>query len=361
MSDLTPDALSILRSQHGHVSTAQLAAAGVGRRARIAARRVDDCSCRSTSRSCGSSSAPRTLEASLRRTVSCSSDGLHHGPTRGSSSSALRRMQRPEPIHFSVPHGDPPRSDRPMSFCARQPRSRPRTLDAVATGSTLASPARLAFDLAARSQPRRPRLGRRATDSRSSLHDGRTRLPSPDACAIPVVAAPSDSPGVSSSEAIAPRRNRIRRSFSADAHARPRCSGRRRSSRPRLPNGPRSESTLPFRRRGGPSRSTCIPTTSSSRERPTTSDAIGNAISSVGRSSESPRSTSSISPVWSTSWSRSTRPRSAAAAPTSIGVSSAAARVGGNTRFGVRRAGNTRSGVGRGRVGGGGGGASGRG
>ncbi len=146
MSDLTPSALAILRAQHGHATTAQLAKAGVGRRARLrlAEAKVFTSVYKSVVRI---ESAPHTLEGRCVALSLAHPAGFVTGPT-GGRLLGLRRMPSAEPIHFSVLHGV--HLDPRANVVLRQTTSiRPSDVRHRRDGINLASPARLAFDLAA--------------------------------------------------------------------------------------------------------------------------------------------------------------------------------------------------------------------
>jgi hypothetical protein len=146
MPDLTPRALAILRNQHGHATAAQLAAADVRRKARL--RLIESDVLKPVHKSVFRiDSAPRTLESRCVALCLAHPNGFITGPTGGKLLGA-RRMPRAEPIHFSVRHGVhlEPNSKvilhQTTSIDPTDVRHRP-------DGINTASPARLAFDLAA--------------------------------------------------------------------------------------------------------------------------------------------------------------------------------------------------------------------
>ncbi len=146
MSDLTPNALALLRAQHGHATTAQLDRAGLHRRARLrlieleilkpvykSVVRID--------------SAPETLESRCAAVCLAHLAGFITGPT-GGKLLELRRMPRAEPIHFAVRHGV--HLDWLPGVILHQTTSiGPADIRRRRDGITTASPSRLAFDLAA--------------------------------------------------------------------------------------------------------------------------------------------------------------------------------------------------------------------
>jgi hypothetical protein len=145
MSDLTPQALSVFRVQHGHATTAQLDEAGVPRRARL--RLIESEVLRPVYKSVFRiGSAPETLEGRCAAISLGHPAGFVTGPT-GGRLTGLRRMPKPEPIHLSVRHGVHLECD--VNLILHQTTS--ITLMDVrrrSDGINIASPARLAFDLA---------------------------------------------------------------------------------------------------------------------------------------------------------------------------------------------------------------------
>lgn len=146
MSDLTPRALAILRAQHGHATVAQLETAGVHRRARL--RLIDGHVLTPVAKSVVRiESAPRTLEGRCVALSLAHPTGFVTGPT-GGKLVGLRRMPRAEPVHFSVRHGI--HLDEQKNVILHQTTEiRPQDVRHRRDGIIIASPARLAFDLAA--------------------------------------------------------------------------------------------------------------------------------------------------------------------------------------------------------------------
>ena len=146
MSDLTPRALAILRAQHGHATATQLDQAGVHRRARL--RLVDLEVLKPVHKSVVRiDSAPRTLEGRCAGLCLGHPSGFITGPT-GGKLLGLRRMPKPVPVHFAVPHGV--HLDPQLNVVLHQTTSiAPSDVHHRRDGITTASPARLAFDLAA--------------------------------------------------------------------------------------------------------------------------------------------------------------------------------------------------------------------
>jgi hypothetical protein len=150
MSDLTPRALAILRSQHGHASRAQLDKVGVRRRARH--RLIESGLLVPVYKSVVRiASAPVTLEGRCVALCLAHPTGFITGPTAGKLL-GLRRMRKAQPIHFSVPHGvhlEPS----PNVILHQTTSIRPFDVRQRRDGIRIASPARLAFDLAATLSP----------------------------------------------------------------------------------------------------------------------------------------------------------------------------------------------------------------
>jgi hypothetical protein len=146
MSDLTPQALSILRVQHGHATVAQLDAAGVRRKSRL--RLIDAQLLTPVYKSVVRiRSAPDTLEGRCVAVCLDHPSGFITGPT-GGKLAGLRRIPRAEPIHFAVRHGvhlDP----WPNVTLHQTTSIEPSDVRRRGDGITTASPSRLAFDLAA--------------------------------------------------------------------------------------------------------------------------------------------------------------------------------------------------------------------
>ncbi|MDP9465138.1 MAG: type IV toxin-antitoxin system AbiEi family antitoxin domain-containing protein [Actinomycetota bacterium] len=168
MSDLTPRALAILRAQHGHASTAQLDKSGVPRRARrrlIASGLLVPVQ-KAVVRI---ASAPETLEGRCIALCLAHPTGFITGPT-GGKLVGLRRMPRAQPIHFSVRHGihlDP----QPDVILHQTTSIRPLDVRQRRDGIRIASPARLAFDLAASLSP-----ADHASVIEQLLHEGRCSM-----------------------------------------------------------------------------------------------------------------------------------------------------------------------------------------
>lgn len=146
MSDLTPQAMSILRGQHGHATAAQLDAAGVRRRARL--RLIDNQLLVPVYKSVVRiGSAPETLESRCAGVCLGHPCGFVTG-FAGGKLLGLRRIPRAEPIHFAVPHGV--HLDPWPNVTLRQTTSiKPSDVRQRRDGIRTASPSRLAFDLAA--------------------------------------------------------------------------------------------------------------------------------------------------------------------------------------------------------------------
>jgi hypothetical protein len=146
MPDLTPRALAIMRTQHGHATTSQLGGAGVHRRARQ--RLVETEVLTSVYKSVVRiGSAPNTLESRCAAACLGHPSGFISGQT-GGKLLGLRRMPRPEPIYLAVPHGV--HLERHRNLALHQSTSiKPSDVRRRPDGIVTASPARLAFDLAA--------------------------------------------------------------------------------------------------------------------------------------------------------------------------------------------------------------------
>jgi very-short-patch-repair endonuclease len=146
MSDLTPNALALLRAQHGHATTSQLDKAGLHRRARL--RLVDLEILKPVYKSVMRiDSAPETLESRCAALCLGHPAGFITGPT-GGKFLGLRRMPSAEPIHFAVRHGV--HLDAQGGVIFHQTTSiRPSDVRRRGDGVTIASPSRLAFDLSA--------------------------------------------------------------------------------------------------------------------------------------------------------------------------------------------------------------------
>ena len=146
MSDLTPQALSILRRQHGHATAAQLVEAGVRRKARL--RLIDNQLLVPVYKSVVRiGSTPETLESRCTGICLAHPCGFVTGPACGKLL-GLRRMRRAEPIQFAVPHGV--HLDKWPNVTLHQTTSiKPSDVRHRSDAITTASPSRLAFDLAA--------------------------------------------------------------------------------------------------------------------------------------------------------------------------------------------------------------------
>jgi hypothetical protein len=146
MSDLTPKALAVLRSQHGHATISQLDAAGLHRKARL--RLIDLEILKPVHKSVVRiDSAPETLESRCAAFCLGHLAGFITGPT-GGRLLGLRRMPSAEPIHFAVLHGV--HLEQRRDVIVHQTTSiRPSDVRRRSDGITTASPSRLAFDLAA--------------------------------------------------------------------------------------------------------------------------------------------------------------------------------------------------------------------
>jgi hypothetical protein len=146
MSDLTPQALAVLRVQHGHATTSQLEKAGVRRNARL--RLIDSEVLKPVYKSVlRIDSSPNTLEGRCVAQCLGHPQGFITGTT-GGKLLGLRRMRRPEPIHFAIMHGIHLESQRGVIL--HQTTSIHSTdVRLRRDGIRTASPSRLAFDLAA--------------------------------------------------------------------------------------------------------------------------------------------------------------------------------------------------------------------
>ena len=146
MPDLTPNALAILRTQHGHATTSQLNNAGVHRRARQ--RLIETQVLTSVYKSVVRiGSAPNTMEGRCAAVCLGHPSGFITGPT-GGKLLGLWRMPRPEPMHLAVPHGI--HLERHHNLILHQTTSiKPSDVRRREDGIVTASPSRLAFDLAA--------------------------------------------------------------------------------------------------------------------------------------------------------------------------------------------------------------------
>jgi hypothetical protein len=142
--DLTEQAFAILRRQHGHATVRQLADAGVSRNARR--RLVEGGEMVAVHRSVlRISSAPLTFESRCVAISLAHSMAFITGPSGGRLVS-LRRMPGSDPIHVCVPHGVHLLDDQVV---LRQSRKvTPLDVVRLSSGILVASPPRLAFDLA---------------------------------------------------------------------------------------------------------------------------------------------------------------------------------------------------------------------
>ena len=146
MSDLTSNALAVLRAQHGHATISQLDAAGLHRRARL--RLIDLKILKPVNKSVVRiDSAPETLESRCAALCLGHPGGFITGPT-GGRLLGLRRMPGAEPIHFAVRHGVHLDSQ-PGVILHQTTAIRASDVRRRRDGITTASPSRLAFDLAA--------------------------------------------------------------------------------------------------------------------------------------------------------------------------------------------------------------------
>jgi hypothetical protein len=146
MPDLTPRALAILRTQHGHATTSQLDKAGVHRRARL--RLIESGLLRPVYKSVVRiESSPDTLEGRCVAACLGHPRGFVTGPT-GGKFYGLRRMPKLDRIDFAVPHGLHLESI--VGVTLHQTTAiRPCDVRRRPDGIVIASPCRLAFDLAA--------------------------------------------------------------------------------------------------------------------------------------------------------------------------------------------------------------------
>ena len=146
MSDLTPAAQRWLAEHHGVITTSQLRGADVGRKTQL--RLLDRGVLVNVHKGVFIvSSAPRTLHQRCAALCAAHPAGFVTGPTAGSFL-GLRRMPANSSIHFSIRHGAKVSPERGVRF--RQTTVL-RAFDrhVRADGITIASGARLAFDLAA--------------------------------------------------------------------------------------------------------------------------------------------------------------------------------------------------------------------
>lgn len=145
MSDLTPSAQAVLAAQHGVITTRGLRASGVGRT--TVARLLDAGVFRQPHRGVYvSTAAPATLEQRCAVVSAAHPGGFITGPSAGMLL-GLRRMPRSAAIHLAVRHGvhlDP----EPGVRLRQTTKIRPADWQVRPDGIVIASPARLAFDLA---------------------------------------------------------------------------------------------------------------------------------------------------------------------------------------------------------------------
>lgn len=146
MSDLTPAALKWLADHHGVITTAQLKTHGVGRKTRL--RLINNGVLRAEHKSVFViESSPSSLEQRCACLCAAHPSGFVTGPTAGSIL-GLRRMPAASAIHYSIRHGARVPLAKGVRFrqtTVLQPVDRRDRGD----GITVASWARLAFDLAA--------------------------------------------------------------------------------------------------------------------------------------------------------------------------------------------------------------------
>lgn len=143
---LPEEALECFRTHHGMATASMLTVAGISRRSR--ARAVEDGLFEVWyERVFRIRSAPLTLEARCAALSMAYPSGFITGPT-GGYLSALRRMPPAEPIHFCHPHGAHI-GPYPGVRLRQSTKIPPAHRVVRADGITIASPARLAFDLAA--------------------------------------------------------------------------------------------------------------------------------------------------------------------------------------------------------------------
>jgi hypothetical protein len=146
MTDLTAPAMAVFRQHHQHATTRMLSEAGVGatRRRRLVEAGVLQIAHRGVYRL---ASAPGTLEAQCAALCLAHPQGFVTGPTGGRLMN-LRRMGRDAELHFSVPHGS---NIGPIDGVILRQTTviEPWHVVRRADGITVASPPRLAFDLAA--------------------------------------------------------------------------------------------------------------------------------------------------------------------------------------------------------------------
>lgn len=163
MHNLTPEVLAVFHRQHGMASNAQLSAAGLSRRARLAAIDAGIFEPR-YQRVVHLMSTPETLSSRCAAVCLAYPIGAITGPTLGTLGST-RRMPHDPRLHFAVPHGSHigPFDDVVLHQTTRLPKQH---LVRRKDGITTVTNARLAFDLASVLQP---------LDHRSAVADLRKR------------------------------------------------------------------------------------------------------------------------------------------------------------------------------------------
>jgi very-short-patch-repair endonuclease len=146
MPDLTPAAMDVFRRHHGHATGEMLSRAGVGRSRR---RRLLEAAVLEVvlGRVYRIRSAPTTVESMCAALSLAYPSGFITGPTAGRLL-GLRRMGRADLVHFSVRHGS---NIGPLPGVQLRQTTviEPDHVQTRADGIRVASPARLAFDLAA--------------------------------------------------------------------------------------------------------------------------------------------------------------------------------------------------------------------
>lgn len=144
MNDLTPAALAAFASRHGAATTSMLRKAGIGKR-RLARLVDDQLVIRVSEQVVRLAGTPRTLEQRCVELCLAHPRGFLTGPT-GGMLRGLRRLGPASEIHFSTPHGH--HVDVVDGVRLRQStKVFPWHIEQRADGLTVASPARLAFDL----------------------------------------------------------------------------------------------------------------------------------------------------------------------------------------------------------------------
>ncbi|MEX0846861.1 MAG: hypothetical protein WD023_03700 [Ilumatobacteraceae bacterium] len=150
MTDLTASAMAVFRQHHQHATARMLSETGVGatRRRRLVDAGVLEIAHRGVYRL---SSAPDTLAARCVGLCMAHPQGFITGPT-GGTLIELRRMGRAPEVHLSVPHGS---NIGPIEGVVLRQTTviEPWHVVRRPDGITVASPPRLAFDLAADLSP----------------------------------------------------------------------------------------------------------------------------------------------------------------------------------------------------------------